>query len=88
MTAKKPKKAVEPTESVVYCGPTIPGVAKQYTVYMAGVVSPMLATAAEISPTIQGLIVPLDQLPIAMRQMREQSGSIYTLYRRADQGKN
>jgi len=86
MTAKKKKKPDAPSASVVYCGPTIPGVAKQYTIYSNGV-APALSAAAETHPVLRGLIVPLDKLPEALRQLRERSGSIYTLYRSAAQGK-
>lgn len=84
--AKNKKKPDAPGASVVYCGPTIPGVAKQYTIYSNGV-APALAAAADAHPVIRGLIVPLDELPEAMRQLRERSGSIFTLYRSAAQGK-
>ena len=84
MTKKrKPPRAA--TSPVVYCGPTIPGIAKQYTIYSNGPV-PALAAAAQRNPAIGGLIIPLDRLPEAMRQLRTKSGSIYALYCRA--GKN
>ena len=35
------------------------------------------------APVLGGLTVPLDQLPEAMRQLREKTGPIYALYRKA-----
>jgi hypothetical protein len=79
MTAKKKAQPAEAT-TVVYCGPTIPGVAKQFTFYRDGIPEAMKA-AREKTPAMDGLLVPLEELPEAMRQLREGSGPIYTLYR-------
>lgn len=67
---------------MVYCGPTLPGVAKQYTVYTGGIPA-ALKEAAKKMPPLSGLIVPLDELPEVMRSLREGSGSIYALYQSA-----
>lgn len=79
MSTKKQKRATETFQALVYCGPTIPGVAKQFTVYNRGIPA-TLEKKAENTPSIRSLVVPLDQLPDAMRQLREGTGSIYTLY--------
>lgn len=78
MTAKKRKQAEKAT-TVVYCGPTIPGVAKHYTFYRGGVPDTLKAAQEQI-PALGGLLVPLEKLPEAMRQLREGTGPIYTLY--------
>ena len=59
----KPKKAEQAT-TVVYCGPSIPGVAKQYTAYTNGIPT-ALAEAIVKQPAMEGLVVPLEQLPEA-----------------------
>lgn len=82
MTAKKQAKPAAEAGSVVYCGPTIRGVVKQFTVYRGGVPE-ALAAAQKKAPVLGGLTVPLEQLPEAMRQLREQTGPIYALYRKA-----
>lgn len=82
MTTKKQAKAAEEAGTLVYCGPTIPGVAKQFTFYRGGVTAGLKA-AQERRPVLGGLTVPLDQLPEAMRQLREKTGPIYALYRKA-----
>lgn len=82
MTAKKQTKPAEEAGTLVYCGPTIPGVAKQFTSYRGGIPE-ALAAAQKKTPVLGGLTVPLDQLPEAMRQLREKTGPIYALYRKA-----
>lgn len=79
MTAKK-KRVPTVGTTMVYCGPTIPGVAKQFTFYRDGVPAAMEA-ARKQTPAIGGLLVPLEELPEAMRQLREGAGNIYTLHR-------
>ena len=43
MTTKKQAKAAEEAGTLVYCGPTIPGVAKQFTFYRGGVTAGLKA---------------------------------------------
>lgn len=80
MSKRQTKDRPPAQGAVVYCGPTIPGVAKQYTVYTGGLPAEMESRSRD-TPAICGLVVPLDQLPEAMRQLREGTGRIYTLYR-------
>lgn len=80
MTAKKQKNNAADSKTVVYCGPTIPGVAKQFTFYQDGLPA-VLEAARRETPAMGGLIVPLEELPEAMRQLRKGTGPIFTLYR-------
>ena len=82
MTAKKWIKPAAKAGTRVYCGPTIPGVAKQFTFYRGGVPE-ALAEARKQHPVLGGLIVPLEQLPEAMEQLRKKTGPIYALYQKA-----
>lgn len=82
----KAKKA-EQAATVVYCGPTIPGVARQYTTYTNGIPN-ALATAVKKYPPMEGLIVPLDNLPDAMRKLSGRYGHIYRLYQLAQANQN
>ena len=52
---------------------------------LAGMVLTVLAmlAIAALTPVLGGLTVPLDKLPEAMRQLREKTGPIYALYRKA-----
>ena len=80
--SKDQKKTIQATGPVVYCGPTIPGVAVQYTTYTNGTPS-ALAEAIKEKPVLGGLVVPLDQLPEVRRQFHAGAGRYYTLYRKA-----
>lgn len=80
MTTKRTKKAAEAAGTVVYCGPSIKGVARQYTAYNNGIPEG-LKQAAEKNKILAAPIVPLEDLPEAMRQLRQRSGRIYTLYK-------
>lgn len=80
MTTKRTKKAAEAAGTVVYCGPSIKGVARQYTAYNNGIPEG-LKQAAEKNKILAALIVPLEDLPEAMRQLRQKSGRVYTLYK-------
>ncbi len=80
--SKDQKKTTQATGPVVYCGPTIPGVAVQYTTYTNGTPA-ALAEAIKEKPVLGGLVVPLDQLPEVRRQFHAGAGRYYTLYRKA-----
>ena len=80
MTTKRTTKAAEAAGTVVYCGPSIKGVARQFTAYNNGIPEG-LKQAAEKNKILAALIVPLEDLPEAMRQLRQKSGRIYTLYK-------
>ena len=76
----KSKQDKKTAGTVVYVGPTIPGVANQNTFYTNGVPTP-LAEAMEQNPSVGGLVIPLEQLPEAMKKLRGGYGHIYRLYR-------
>ncbi len=80
MTKRKDPPVPVEGGPMVYCGPDLPGIARQYTVYRNGLPAP-LAEAAENHPAPRGLIVPLDRLPEARRAISEKSGHIYRLFR-------
>ncbi len=65
--------AVQTEEAVAYCGPTIKGVAPQYTVFVGGIPE-KLAEVAEEHPVVKALIVPREKLA-EMRVKVEQSGT-------------
>ena len=66
-------KAEALPEAVAYCGPTIKGVAPQYTVFVGGVPT-KLAEVMEEFPVVKALVVPRDKLA-EMRVKVEQSGT-------------
>ena len=82
--AKPPRKATWAPGPVVYCGPTIPGKAVQFTTYTHGLSSPLLE-AVQASPVLKALVVPLDQLPEVRQQIQARAGRYYTLYCKAQE---
>ena len=64
----------------VYWGTPNKGLAKQYTAYNNGIPEGLKA-ATEKNKVLAALIVPLEDLPEAMRQLRQKSGRIHTLYK-------
>lgn len=82
--SKDIKKTTQAVGPVAYCGPTIPGVAVQYTVYINGTPA-ALTEAIKEKPALGGLVVPLDQLPEVRRQFHAGAGRYYTLYRKAQE---
>ena len=76
----KAKKTEQTTGTVVYVGPTVPGVANQNTFYSNGIPAPLTEAIAK-NPAMGGLVIPLDQLPDAMKKLRGGCGHIYRLYR-------
>lgn len=76
----KAKNREQTAGTVVYVGPTVPGVANQNTFYTNGIPAP-LAEAIAKNPSMDGLVIPLDQLPDAMKKLRGGYGHIYRLYR-------
>jgi len=77
--SKKDSAASTAVQSVVYCGPTIIGVAKQYSIYTNGIPATLEAKAREI-PALSVLVLPLDELPAARAQLRSGAGQIFAIY--------
>ncbi len=67
---------------VVYCGPTLPGIARRFSIYTNGIPVALEAKAAEI-PAISALILPLDELPAARTQLNAGAGLLYSIYTEA-----
>lgn len=76
----KAKKTEQTAGTVVYVGPTVPGVANQNTFYSNGIPTPLTEAIAK-NPAMGGLVIPLDQLPDTMKKLRGGCGHIYRLYR-------
>lgn len=78
MSKNSKSAAVAPT-TVIYCGPTIIGIAKQFTAYTKGIPEALKNKAVEI-PAISALVIPIDELPEAREQLRSGKGSLYAIY--------
>jgi hypothetical protein len=77
--SKNNKAAPAATTTLIYCGPTIVGVAKQFSTYTNGIPEALASKAEEI-PAISALVIPIDELPTARVQLRSGKGSLYTIY--------
>ena len=66
---------------LVYVGPTIIGVAARNTVYDC--IPAQLQEAIRAHPFLQNLIVPISEMPEAMKQIREKRGAAYSMYKKA-----
>lgn len=73
-SAPAAEKTAKQSGTVVYCGPSVKGVAKQYTVFHGGVPAP-LKEFADKHPAAKTLIVPLEKFA-QMRVRLETPGSI------------
>ena len=76
----KAKKTEQTAGTVVYVGPTVPGGANQNTFYSNGSRTRLTGAVAK-NPAMGGLVIPMDQLPDAMKKLRGGCGHIYRLYR-------
>ena len=61
---------------IVYVGPTIYGIATRNTVYDA--IPESLRTGFESYPFLRELCISVQELPAAMKQIREKRGAFYT----------
>lgn len=75
--AKKQSKA-EPANnvSVMYVGPTIEHVVQKSTVFKNGVLPKALNELIEKAPYIKKLLVPIDALPAAMKELNRPNSSL------------
>ncbi len=80
---KEAQMAPDPVqaEKLVYVGPTINGVAARNTVYNS--TPRVLQEAAKDFPFLLQLLIPIADLPEAMRQIQNQEGFIFALFKKA-----
>jgi hypothetical protein len=67
------KEVTETTGAAAYCGPTVKGIAPQYTVFVDGLPEKLKEKVEQV-PFLKALIVPLDKLA-EMRVKIEQDGT-------------
>ena len=85
-TGKKSTKTTEKAgakerEKVVYCGPTVRGVAKQYTVY-AGGMPQELEDFIKKHPEAANLVVPVERFTQTRKRMENAGTAEAILYRK------
>lgn len=68
-------------ERLMYVGPTIPGIGTQNRVYTQ--IPPEAIEAAQRSPELNNLFIPIQNYPTACRMLREQNGYIFNAFQKA-----
>lgn len=81
MTTRK-QQAKAATGPRVYCGPSIRGIAKQYTVF-AGELPPALSEKAQAVPALASLIVPLERFADTRLALSNPESAEAAIYREA-----
>lgn len=74
------KTTKKDTAANIWCGPTIPGVAKHFEVYSGGVPD-TLAAAIKEHPPMAGLLVDVSEFPVARVQIEQGTGCFAALDR-------
>jgi hypothetical protein len=82
----KPMNIKKKTQKQVYVGPTIAGVAVQYTIYNNGLPTILKAAIAE-NPAIGSLVVPISKLAEAMKAINTKQGAMHIQYENVKQFK-
>ena len=78
MMRKSEKKKIR-IGPMVYCGPTVREVARQYTVYTAGIPE-ALRRFLKSCPEAEGLLVPVDRFPEIRKKLETPGSAEATLY--------
>ena len=81
-TAKATKAVATKQETVVYVGPTIPGIGTRNMVLNNGLTEE-LKKAIEDEPAFASLIVPISGLAVANKSINEKSGATFVFYEKA-----
>lgn len=78
VTENKVKKSAEKINnaSVMYIGPTIEHVVQHSTVFKNGVLPVGLKKLIEDAPYVNKLLVPIDALPAAMRELNQKDSAL------------
>lgn len=72
----QPNKEVE---TLVYVGPTIVGVASHSTIFNNGLPDNLKA-AIDKEPAFNGLVIPVNRLAGALKEIETKSGATFSLY--------
>lgn len=71
-------------ETVVYCGPTIPGLVRRFTSFIDGVVPTELQERIEKCSVLKELIVPANRLSETNRQLRDPHSKMSVFFKKAE----
>ena len=65
----------------VYCGPSVRGVARQYTTYQGGIPDPLKEFIKE-HPAVRGLIVPASRFAIVRKRLETRGTAESIIYKK------
>ena len=65
----------------VYCGPSVRGVARQYTTYQGGIPDPLKEFIKE-HPAVRGLIVPASRFAIVRKRLETRGTAEFIIYKK------
>jgi hypothetical protein len=82
ITETKTEEKTEKTETVVYVGPTVPGVAVHNVILNNGITEE-LKKAIEKEPAFANLIVPVTSLAKTAKDIEGKNGAAYVFYEKA-----
>lgn len=80
MAEKKEKQTAQKPEVIVYCGPSVRGIAKQYTVYHGRLPDALVKFLAK-HPAAQCLCVPLNEFAATRAGLNTKGTPQATLYK-------
>lgn len=80
--SKKPAAKVKAKQDVMYIGPSIPNVVQASTVFKGGILPEALKKCVEEKPYMKKLLVPIKELPAAMKELHGGKSALSTIYRR------
>ena len=80
--AKEAQPATETTGATAYCGPTVKGIAPQYTVFVDGLPEKLKEKVEQV-PLLNALIVPLDKLAETRVKIDQEGARENILYNKA-----
>lgn len=77
------KKKVEARKTMVYCGPSIPYIVRRYTSFTNGIIPNELTEIIEKYSVFKELIVSINELADAKRQLRNPHSPMSVYYEKA-----
>ena len=76
-------KKVEAKKTVVYCGPSIPGIVRRNKSFVDGVLPDDFKKFVDEHPIFKELLVPVNELAETNRQLRNPHSSISVFFEKA-----
>lgn len=80
--ATKQTKQTKQDVTVMYIGPSIANVVRASTVFKNGVLPEALKKCVEENPYMKKLLVPLAEVPAAMKELNSGKGALKAIYRK------